>query len=178
MTTKAAIRTKMRLLRAQLQSQQIAQVGQVALRKLWYIVQQRHIHVLHTYLPINKETDTIPFIEQCLAYNIHIIVPQTLNNQMLKAIELTALSDLATGKFGTKHPKLLKESNKIPELIIVPGLAFDKQGNRLGYGQGYYDRLLKQHPTAYTVGLGYNFQLLPTIPTQTHDVALDKIVTV
>lgn len=63
------------------------------------------------------------------------------------------------------------------DLIIVPGLAFDRRGSRLGYGGGYYDRLLKQAPHAYRVGIGYELQLVPSLPSTHLDVAMDCLVT-
>jgi 5-formyltetrahydrofolate cyclo-ligase len=61
---------------------------------------------------------------------------------------------------------------------LVPGLAFDSNGHRLGYGAGFYDRLLRQaKPTAFTVGYGFDFQVNPEVPVEDHDQSLDTIVT-
>ena len=62
------------------------------------------------------------------------------------------------------------------KLIIVPGVAFDHQGNRMGRGRGFYDRLLKSTPMAFKVGVAYNFQLLDTIPVEDHDVKMDYVI--
>lgn len=63
------------------------------------------------------------------------------------------------------------------ELIVVPGVAFDKQNNRMGRGRGFYDRLLKSTPNAVKVGVAYDFQMLDTIPVEPHDVKMNRVIT-
>ena len=63
-----------------------------------------------------------------------------------------------------------------PDMLVVPGVAFDKDGNRLGRGKGFYDRLL-QAETAFKVGFCFDFQLLPQIPVESFDMPMDAIVT-
>ena len=63
------------------------------------------------------------------------------------------------------------------ELIAVPGVAFDREGNRMGRGRGFYDRLLKSTPNAVKIGLAYNFQMLDAIPTEPHDVKMNLVIT-
>ena len=62
-------------------------------------------------------------------------------------------------------------------MIIVPGVAFDPTGNRMGRGRGFYDRLLKSTPNAIKVGVAYDFQMLDTLPVEPHDVKMDLIIT-
>ncbi len=63
------------------------------------------------------------------------------------------------------------------ELIIVPGVAFDRKGNRMGRGRGFYDRLLKTTPKALKIGVAYDFQMLDSIPVEPFDVKMDRIIT-
>jgi 5-formyltetrahydrofolate cyclo-ligase len=63
-----------------------------------------------------------------------------------------------------------------PDLIVVPGLAFDVSGKRLGRGAGFYDRFLKNHPDAYKVGIAYDVQCVDNIPVESHDVTLNKVI--
>ena len=63
------------------------------------------------------------------------------------------------------------------QLIAVPGVAFDPSGNRMGRGRGFYDRLLKSTPNALKIGLAYDFQMLDAIPTEPHDVRMDRVIT-
>jgi len=62
------------------------------------------------------------------------------------------------------------------EMIIVPGVAFDRKGNRMGRGRGFYDRLLKSTPNAMKVGVAYSFQMLDSIPVEPHDVKMDRVL--
>ena len=62
------------------------------------------------------------------------------------------------------------------DLVIIPGVAFDRQGGRLGYGKGYYDRFLEQ-TTAFRLALAFNFQVLEKVPTEKHDVPMNGILT-
>lgn len=63
------------------------------------------------------------------------------------------------------------------DLVIVPGAAFDKEGHRMGYGKGYYDKLLPRLKNARTIGVGFSFQLFPSVPCEAHDVRLDRVLT-
>ena len=87
-----------------------------------------------------------------------------------------SLTKLEMGIMQTLHPKepLIYEGKY--DLVIVPGLAFDKANYRLGYGGGYYDNFLIDHPEAHKVGIFYPFQMIDSVPKEPHDVCLDLIV--
>lgn len=85
---------------------------------------------------------------------------------------VTNLSTLSHGAFGILEPNPQKHPPVLPEdidLVLVPGLAYDLQGNRLGQGNGYYDRFLEKIPTTPTIGIAYGVQLLHCIPSEPHD---------
>lgn len=87
---------------------------------------------------------------------------------------------LCTGCFGVPEPPEKSRNDTLPQLdlALVPGLAFDKNGNRLGWGKGYYDRFLAAlNPRPLTIGIGYDFQVLENIPVTANDEKLDHIVT-
>ena len=90
----------------------------------------------------------------------------------------TAPEDLATGAYGIKEPtgKLFTDYTTI-DFIAVPGVAFDRNGNRLGRGKGYYDRLLPRIPQAYKVGICFKFQIVEEIPAEPFDIRMDEIIT-
>jgi 5-formyltetrahydrofolate cyclo-ligase len=85
---------------------------------------------------------------------------------------------LKLGPYGVHEPveeKCLRLADL--DLIIVPGLAFDKSGNRLGRGKGYYDRFLSKLPSdTQSVGLAFDFQILPFVPTTEHDVSVTRVI--
>ena len=98
-----------------------------------------------------------------------------------KTLEICQIKNIS--QLQKSHKKILephKDCQKIaPEkidLIIVPGIAFDKQKNRIGYGDGFYDRLLKKTKCP-TIALAYEFQIVHNIPGEKHDVKVDQIIT-
>ena len=132
--------------------------------------------VIHTYLPMGTEINISQFIEWSLKENIIVVNPKTLPNRKLEHLRLSALEEVENGVFGTSYPANAKEYAGNYDLIIVPGLAFDRSKNRLGYGGGYYDAFLSDHSSARKVGIFYPFQEVKRVPTELHDVRLDEIL--
>ncbi len=132
------------------------------------------------YYPIKDEVDTKPLIESLLSQNKKVALPVTSEDGMeFYAIE--SLNDLKNGEIYDylKEPDPLKTQKVSPndiDVMICPGLAFDKSGHRMGYGGGYYDRYLKDLP-CYKVGLCFSELLLEDIPFCEHDVMMDLVVT-
>lgn len=132
---------------------------------------------VHTFLPMGSEIDLLPFILYLLANGIRVISPKVLPGRQLQHLELRSLEDVEPGIFGTRHPASGMVYTGPFDLIVVPGLAFDHQGNRLGYGQGFYDIFLSAHPEALKVGVAYDFQLVDALPVESHDVPLNGLIT-
>jgi 5-formyltetrahydrofolate cyclo-ligase len=137
-------------------------------------------HAIHCYLPMRSEVDTRPLIADALARGKRVAVPIVVP----KAAELAhawldslAADALAPGAFGTFNPRDLRPAAPGDwELVIVPLLAFDRRGYRLGYGKGYYDRLLAASPVT-SIGVAFATQEIDLLPAEAHDIALDCIVT-
>ncbi|MBI5223189.1 5-formyltetrahydrofolate cyclo-ligase [Candidatus Micrarchaeota archaeon] len=89
--------------------------------------------------------------------------------------QFTSFSEMKIGEFGIMEPTSNLAPLKAPDLIIVPGVGFDLHGHRLGYGKGYYDRLL-QNSSGYRIGIGFDFQIIDKIPDDSHDQKMDEIV--
>jgi 5-formyltetrahydrofolate cyclo-ligase len=135
---------------------------------------------IHCYLPMRSEVDTRPLIAAALARGKRVVVPIVvpragdLSHAWLDSLDAEAL---APGVFGTSHPRHARPAAPGDwELTIVPLLAFDRRGHRLGYGKGYYDRLLAASPTI-AVGVGFAAQEVGALPATERDVSLDWIVT-
>ena len=135
---------------------------------------------IHCYLPMRSEVDTRPLIADALARRTRVAVPIVVPKAAELAhgwIESLAAEALTPGAFGTFNPRDLRPA--MPgdwELAIVPLLAFDRRGYRLGYGKGYYDRLLADAPFT-TIGVGFAAQEVDALPAEPHDIALDWIIT-
>lgn len=130
---------------------------------------------VHCYLPIGSEIDLIPLLEYLKQVGIRVICPKTLPNRKLQHLEYQSKDLIKEGLYKTYHP----EGNDVYtgpfDLIIVPGVAFDLENFRLGYGGGYYDTFLNSNAGALTLGVAYPFQVLTEIPREEHDVKLDKV---
>ena len=94
------------------------------------------------------------------------------------ATKIDSLENLVTGKFGIRSVKdPIKIDPSQIDLIIVPGAGFDRLGNRLGLGGGFYDRFLQKTPRALKIALAFQFQIVDKIPVESHDQKIDAIVT-
>jgi 5-formyltetrahydrofolate cyclo-ligase len=140
------------------------------------LIAERNCKVVHVYLPMGNEIDIKPLLEKLLQNKITVVVPKTLKYRQLEHLVLESLDHLEFGVYGTSHPKNGIIFSGELDLIIVPGLAFDTENYRLGYGGGYYDTFLAEHPTAFTVGIGYPFQKIESVPKEAHDTCLDKVL--
>lgn len=102
------------------------------------------------------------------------VVLPTIVNDLLIPVKLNDITNLREGKFHILEPQNSVFTDKI-DLIVVPGIAFDRAGNRLGRGRGFYDRFL-QYQTAKTIGICFDFQLVEEIPTEAKDIPIGKII--
>ena len=130
--------------------------------------------VLLLYYSLSDEVYTHDFLEKWKEKKT-ILLPVVVGDK-LELRYYTGTHDLQIGAYGINEPtgRLFKDYNSI-DLAIIPGVAFDKEGHRLGRGKGYYDRLLPQIH-ALKVGICFPFQLLPTIPSEPFDVKMDMII--
>jgi 5-formyltetrahydrofolate cyclo-ligase len=133
------------------------------------------------YVSRDNEVDTRGLIQQLLALGRRVCVPWfDPRRQRYIVSELHDFAaDLAPGKFGILEPKSDAVRPVIGNQInaaLVPGLAFDTTGNRLGHGMGYFDALLQDVPGA-KIALAYDFQVVSDVPAESHDVRMDFIVT-
>ena len=135
---------------------------------------------IHCYLPMRSEVDTRPLIADALAHGKRVAVPIVVPKAADLAhawLETLAADALIPGAFGTFNPRELRPAAPGDwELAIVPLLAFDRRGYRLGYGKGYYDRLLADGSVT-TIGVGFAEQEIDMLPDEPHDIALGWIVT-
>jgi len=132
--------------------------------------------IIMAYWSLNDEVFTHDFIQKY--QNKKKIILPVVNRESLDLKEFTGLSNLrAENHFGIGEPEgdLFEQANKI-DLIIVPGVAFDKSMNRLGRGKAYYDKLLK-NSQALKIGVCFDFQMLESVPVDEYDVKMDLILT-
>ena len=150
------------------------------LNSLWTWDVFKEASIIHIFLSKADEPETSQIIELAWKSGKQIGVPCVLPDTLeLFHSQLNSFEDLRPGALGVLEPSPEQRTALTPEsfdLVIVPGVAFDRQGGRLGYGKGYYDRFLDQS-LAFRLALAFDFQLLETVPTETHDVPMDGILT-
>ncbi len=128
------------------------------------------------YLPIKNEVETKFVIEQLIKTRVNIYLPYSRENEYFFA-KFDGLGDLKKGPYGILQPNGSKRTDaKIIAVAILPGVAFSKDGVRLGYGKGVFDKLLTRSP-ALKIGLAYDFQIIDNLPKEKHDLGMDFIVT-
>lgn len=136
----------------------------------------KNAKTIYGYLPYNQEVRTVPMLEQALRDGKKVAVPKVYGDDM-KFIYMTDLSCVEKSDFGIPEPVADEPIADDPTaLVLMPGLAFDKEGHRIGYGGGYYDRFLASEPNHPTVALCYEFQLLPKLETEEFDIPVDTVL--
>ncbi len=173
---KKSLRKEMLIRRNDLDLSLKANLDQKICEELLHLVHSIHAKTVHAYIPFAGEIDIKPLLQNLLENNIQVVCPKTLPKRTLENRILTSLSELETGIMGTLHPKEPLVYNGSFDLIIVPGLAYDQEKYRLGYGGGYYDGFLGLHPKSLKVGIFYSFQQVDQVPREAHDLRLDELI--
>lgn len=141
---------------------------------------QRARRVL-AYCTFRSEVDTLPILSFALEQGKSVHVPRLTDQYgIMEVVPIRQLEDLQPGTFGIPEPNgtLPPTDDYAFDLLLLPGLAFDHLGNRLGYGGGYFDRMLaKPTTTGFRIGLGYHIQYVAELPVETFDQQLDGVIT-
>ncbi len=150
--------------------------------KLFSLAQFKKAKCVMFYVSKHYEIDTHEMIDESIAMGKKVVVPITLKEE--KTLTLSELRDrqkeLIKGHYGIHQPH--EEYIKpVPleevDVMVIPGIAFDKHGHRLGHGGGYFDRFLHKAPsTLFTVGLAFDFQVVSELPRYDTDIPVDKIL--
>ena len=134
--------------------------------------------VIGGYYPYNYEIDAIEILKKLEKFNYHLSLPKIRKNYQMDFFQWSTKDPLEINKFGIPEP--VSDFIKLPNILLVPLVAFDKNRNRIGYGGGFYDRYikkLKKKKKILTIGLAYSFQKVKKIPITKNDIQLDFIVT-
>ncbi|MGB9148684.1 MAG: 5-formyltetrahydrofolate cyclo-ligase [Burkholderiales bacterium] len=160
-----------------------AQWGRIITAKLLAMPEYAKAGTVLAYMNIGSEFDTAEFIRDILASGKILVLPKV--NRAKKILDIyqvkNPLTDLLPGVWGIAEPDDTKckriEFGEV-DFVLVPGLAFDLAGNRIGYGGGYYDKLLAMRDGQICLtAAAYSMQMLPAIPSLPHDLKLDAVVT-
>ena len=177
--SKAKLREKLMALRHQIDRDLVEVVSQ----SIWSLLQQntdyKKATMVAAFTSIRGEIDTYPLLEGVLDSGKKLALPHVSKDKnQLRFYEVKDLNHLTPGEFGILCPPPVHAVplDKI-DLMLVPGLAFDRQGFRLGFGKGYYDRILPQiRPDALSMGLCYSFQVVDQVQAGTHDIPVKALL--
>ena len=136
----------------------------------------RAAKTVYGYLPYNQEVRTVVLLEQALLDGKQVAVPKCYGDEM-RFIYMTDLRAVEKGYAGIPEP-IADEPVADDEtaLVLMPGMAFDPEGHRIGYGGGFYDKFLAKEPNHPTLALCYDFQVLPHLDTEEFDIPVDTVI--
>jgi len=182
-TLKKGIREEILCKRDRLNLQERAELSSIICNNLLNLYEYKQARVVHFYLAIKSEVITEDAVKSAISTGKDVVIP--VMDKRHKRILLSGLNDYDKELAPTSHgiieprPEFYKfvDLNDI-DLMVLPGVAFDLNGHRLGYGAGYYDRLLRDADTRpFLVALAFEVQIVNKIPIGDHDVRMDKIIT-
>lgn len=178
---KDALRTKMRKRMQPFSGGEIilAEKSAAACNFVINMAEFARARLILAYMPLKNEIDTAHIISEAQSKGKRVAFPRCEYENILSLHVPKNANAFEAGRFGIRQP-IVAQSEQVNaqdiDLLIVPGVAFDNQCNRLGHGAGYFDRLLKA-TRGIKIGLCFDFQLVDTIPTDEHDVSMDFVVT-
>ena len=163
--------------RRELTQQQVASQGLALQHRFLNLPEFQRAKVLALYAPIHHEVETSAVASAALTAGKMLLYPAVQGDD-LKFCRGGSLGELAPGRYGVPEPAGEPCNPEDADLIVVPGVAFDLFGRRIGYGKGFYDRSLHRlEGSGRLVAFCYDFQLFQEIVGEPHDVAMDLIVT-
>ena len=173
---KSALRRQIREKKREMTPRQIEEKSDALREKFLQSELYRQATAIYGYLPYNQEVRTVPMLEQALRDGKRVAVPKVIREAMV-FLDLEDFSQVEKGYAGIPEPiadgPVARDQDA---LVLMPGLAFDPQGHRIGYGGGFYDRFLAQEPEHPTVALCYDFQMFPKLETEEFDIPVDLVL--
>ena len=176
MLDKKALRREIGAKKRAMSAEEIERASARLAEKFFQTELYRQAKAIYGYLSYNQEVRTEPILRRAQADGKRVAVPKVYGDEM-RFLWLDDLQQVAPGAYGIPEP-IADGPVAMDEtaLVLMPGLAFDPEGRRLGYGGGFYDRYLADQPNHPLVALCYSFQLLDHLETEAHDVPVDLVV--
>jgi 5-formyltetrahydrofolate cyclo-ligase len=138
--------------------------------------QYKQAKTIYGYLPYNQEVRTVPMLEQAMKEGKRVAVPKCYGDEM-RFIYMDDLSKVEKGYANIPEPIADDPvADDKTALVLMPGMAFTKDGKRMGYGGGFYDKFLASEPDHPTVALCYDFQMVEDLPTEDYDIPVDCVL--
>ena len=171
---KKELRTLIKTLKKQHTKEQLFEQSEKILSKLEQHPDFVNAHSVMLYSALPDEVQTQAFLEKWHLKK-QIILPTVVGDDIIP-VEFGKDTTFAVGDFNILEPQNEPYTGNF-DLIVVPGVAFDRQGNRIGRGKGYYDRFLCQHLDVKRIGICFDFQLVDEVPAEPFDIRMDEVIT-
>jgi len=181
--TKSQLRKRMLNVRNTMSEEEIKNKSRAIMNKLTCMDEYKNSKVIFVYMSFKNEVDTTDLISKMLEDNKRVVIPytDTVNTVIIPSEIKSIHEDLTLSHFGYYEPVFEKIRRIEPgelDLIIVPGVVFDRNNNRIGFGKGYYDKILsRKRSDAKAIAVAYDFQVLDEVPSEPHDIKMDMIIT-
>lgn len=173
---KATLRQHIRMQKRQMTAGEIAEKSE-QLRLLFTATDAyKNATAIYGYMSYNQEVRTLPLLEQALRDGKRVAIPKCYGSEM-RFIWMEDLSDTEKSSCGIPEPVSDGPvADDKTALVLMPGMAFDAAGHRIGYGGGFYDKFLAAEPEHPTVALCYDFQVLDALETEEFDIPVDMVL--
>lgn len=172
---KKALRAEIKALKKQHTKEQLLEQSKLIMAKLEQHPDFIKAEKVMLYSALPDEVQTQAFLDKWHLKK-QIILPTVVGDDIIP-VEYAKDTGFAVGDFNILEPQNVPYQGDF-ELIIVPGVAFDRNGNRLGRGRGYYDRFLSKHIDVKRIGICFDFQLVNEVPAEPFDIRMDEIISI
>lgn len=170
---KIELRNKYKLIRKNISNKE--EKSDIIINKILNLKEYKSAKTVALYYSLIDEVNTLKLIEKSLKEKITLL-PRVINDNEMTFFLIENINDLEVGSFNIKEPTTNIEMNNI-DLMIIPGICFDKNRNRIGFGKGYYDKYLCNHDI-YKIGICFDEQIFPKmIESNINDIKMDLIIT-
>ena len=174
------IREQYRRIREALPPEKRKSADEMIAKRLFDCAFYQNARFIYCYASLKDEAGTNMIIEEALRNGKRVALPRVRGKRRMEFCFIKSPADLKPGFMGIKEPGPWCPKAPAPfkdSVVVMPGIAFDRNGTRAGYGGGYYDTYLRKHPEGIRIALAYSSQLLDTIPAESHDVRPEMIFT-
>ena len=174
---KKDLRKFIRMQKGMFSAEQLEDMSSAVISKLMAHPSVKGANTILVYHSLNDEVNTHGILDQLVAQGKRVLLPAVISDTEMELRCYEGPQDLSDGFFNIMEPigKPFTDYADI-DVAVVPGMAFDSRGHRLGRGKGYYDRLLPLLTNAYKIGICFSFQFIPGVPADEHDVKMDEII--
>ncbi|SEC14250.1 5-formyltetrahydrofolate cyclo-ligase [Paenibacillus sp. GP183] len=184
---KIELRQEIEKKRALLTAEERSDKQRIINQKLVALAKERILPLtVFTYMPFRSEPDVTPFMEWCWKESIRVLLPRVIKETRSFVLHaVNGYGEIESNSWGIREPKVdlpMEDQILSISMILVPGLAFDTDLGRLGYGGGFYDRFMQLYSSRgldrpYSVAAAFDVQVVPEVPVSWHDFRLDGLIT-